>query len=297
MTSPVRVLVLGSGGIGTLIAARLAVDPQVQVSLAVRRPTPSVVLVGDGEERVAPVEIVTDVAGLAPFDWVVVATKAYDVPGLADWFAAPACRGARYLVAQNGVEHAERLAPWIEVDRVLPAIVTYGAERTAPGRVAQTLSGVVRLPQTPLAQAFSALAAGGALNVEVTAEFAVALWTKLAHNLASNSLTTIADVSVREVALRPGLRAAAIALVAECRAVAAAVGVRLDERLTEEMLTLFASFPATVHSSMWQDRQAGRRFEHDAISGALVRIGEAWGVATPRVHLTTCLLDGLEMGY
>ncbi|WP_235739109.1 ketopantoate reductase family protein [Nocardioides alcanivorans] len=296
MTSRSRVLVLGSGGIGSLVAARLAMDPDVDVTLAVRRPTSSLTLVEGDNEFVAPVHIVTGPAGLERYDWVVVATKVYDVPGLRSWFESEVCDGARYLVAQNGVEHAERLAPWVPAGRVLPAIVTYGAERVTPGRVVQTLAGSVRLPSNALADEFAAVSAAGSLQVDVVAEFATALWTKLALNLASNSLTTIADVPVREVALRPGLRDVATSLVTECCAVARATGVELEESVVDEMVTRFAEYPPTLHSSMWQDRHSGRLFEHDAISGALTRIGRARGIDTPCAALITSLLDGIEMG-
>ncbi|MGY1806186.1 ketopantoate reductase family protein [Blastococcus sp. SYSU D00669] len=291
-----RVLVLGAGGIGGLLAARLADDPELSVSIAVRRPTPALSFTAHGSLTLPPVDVVTSAESLGPVDWVVVATKAYDVAGIAPWLGAPACEGARIAIAQNGVEQVERVAPYAPLDLLLPVIVTYGAERPGPGEIVQTLAGTTRVPSGPLGAAFAAMAARSSLAVDVVEDFPTALWTKLAWNLVGNSLSTITDLPVREIGRRPELRALATRLVEECAAVARCEGATLEPDLVEGMLDVFAGFPTTVRSSMWQDRRAGRPLEHDAISGAVVRGGERRGIETPYSQMATLLLASLGEG-
>lgn len=291
---PTRVLVLGAGGIGGLLASKLSANADVSVSLAVRRPTPPLRFTVGGIETAVPVEIVSDPADVAPVDWVVVATKAYDVSGLGPWLRSTSCREARVAVAQNGVEQVRRLAAFVPPQRVLPVIVTYGAERREPGRVVETLAGTTRVPAGEAGAAFAALAAPTDLEVDLVDDFVSALWVKLGWNLVGNSLSTITDLPVREIGLRPELRALAVELVAECRAVAGSQGAVLPEGIAQEMLDVFAAFPATVRSSMWQDREAGRPFEHDAISGAVVRVAGGCGIEVPYSRMTTHLLETLS---
>jgi 2-dehydropantoate 2-reductase len=289
-----RLLVLGAGAIGGLLASRLAANPDVQVSVAVRRPTPAVTFVVDGQESRPAVRVVSSPDELDIVDWVVVATKAYDVSGLAPWLTAGACAGAHVAVAQNGVEQVDRVAPYVDAARVMPVIVTYGAERPEPGRIVQTLEGTIRVPADDRGRDFAAVATPTGLIVEVVDDFVTALWTKLAWNLVGNSLSTITDLPVREIGVRPELRRLAELLVAECRTVAATQGARLEPDLAAEMLAVLAGYPTTVRSSMWQDRDAGRPFEHDAISGAVVRAARRGGLSAPYSLMATELLETLS---
>jgi len=292
-----RILVLGAGAIGGLIAAKLSARDDNEVALAVRRPVPRLSFTFEGRETEPPVRILTTPGDLdGAVDWVVVATKVYDTAGLTSWFEAPACSGAKVVVAQNGIEHVARLGAFVEPGRVLPMLVTYGAARSAPGAVIETLNGTTRIPAGGLAEGFAAVARGTGLEVELVDDFATALWTKLTWNLVGNSLTTIADVPVREIARRRGLRVLTELLVDECRVVANSEGAQVDEAIAAEILSAFEGYPETVRSSMWQDRDAGRPFEHDAISGAVVRAAERAGLDAPYSRMVTELLDSLSPG-
>lgn len=291
-----QVLVVGAGAVGGLVAARLADDPLLSVTVGARSPLPGLWFTEAGTAAGArrAVRIALGPEGLQPADWVVVATKAYDAAGLERWLTAPCCAGARVAVAQNGVDQVERIAHLVDPGAVIPAIVTYGAERPGPGQVVQTLPGRVRVPRGDLGEDLAALAGGSSLEVEVVDDFVTALWSKLVLNLVSNSLTTLLDVPVQEVARRPALRRIADDLIAECCRVGRRVGADLDEDRFRRQVDAFADFPRALHSSMWQDRQAGRPFEHDAISGVLVREGERLGVDVPVARTVTALLDALS---
>lgn len=286
------VLVVGAGGIGGALAARLALTGGHEVSLAVRRPTPPLTFTEAGRTSSAPVRLVVDPAELGGVEWVVVATKAYDVPGVLPWLEASG--SAAVAVAQNGVEHVQRVAPVVPAERVLPVIVTFGAERVEPGRVVETLPGLVRVPDGDLGRRFAALLAGGSLPVELVGDLTTALWTKLCWNLLGNTLSTLVDVPVREIALRPDLRVLALDLLAECTAAAAAEGAAVDAAIGDDILTAFAAYPDTVRSSMWQDRAAGRPFEHDAIAGAVVRAATRHGLQAPYSSMATRLLAAMS---
>ncbi|MET7399935.1 2-dehydropantoate 2-reductase [Dactylosporangium sp. NPDC005572] len=300
-TAAGRVLVVGAGAIGGLIAAKLAEAPGVTVLLAARRPIERFTFTPLGGEPAEPDVTVLREPGELPgspgppgLSWVVVATKTYDVGGVGRWLGLPAVAGATVVVAQNGVGHQERLAPFVDPARVVPALVTYGAGRTGPGRVVHTLDGVVRVPAGAGGEGFAALAASTSLKVEVVADFAAAQWTKLAYNLVGNSISTITGLPVREIGRRPELRRIATALVDEARRVAATQLATLPADLAERMLDEFAAYPDTVRSSMWQDRQAGRPLEHDAISGAVVRVARSHNIDAPFSQMATDLLETLS---
>lgn len=289
-----RVLVVGAGGIGGLLAARLSSSPHLQVSLAVRRPTPALSFEQGGVPQHPPVQVVQDPGLLESTQWVIVATKAHDVGGVAGWLRAEACREARVGVAQNGIEHADRLAPFVDPGRVVPLIITYGAERPRPGCIVQTLDGVARVPDTDGGREFADLARGSTLKVEPVTDFDSALRTKLIWNHVATSLTTLANVPIRDVAHRPALRDLGERMVSECLTVARAHDVVLPETFGSAMMEMFGGFSESVHSSMWQDLRAGRPLEHRAISGAVIRAADRVGLSVPHSRTVAALLAGIS---
>ena len=77
----------------------------------------------------------TDPSEAFEADWVIVATKAYDVAGTEKWLERLCCKGAPVAVLQNGVEHRERFAPYVAMEKILPAMVDCPVERQAPDKV------------------------------------------------------------------------------------------------------------------------------------------------------------------
>lgn len=289
-----RITVLGAGAMGGLIAARLSDRDDHQVTLVSRRPLDGLRLQDSHGTREAAVVVASSPGDLEVCDWLIVATKVYDVETLTSWMDVLVGDSTLVAVAQNGIGHAERVASHAPQERVLPLILTHGAQRTEPGLVVHTLQGEVKVPDTAVGRAFQAIADGVGLSVVVVEDFERALWTKLAWNLVGNSLSTIADLPVREVGLRPELRELAVELVAECTAAAAEEGVRLDPGLADEIVDTMAGYSDAVRSSMWQDLHAGRRLEHEAISGAVERVAARHGVAAPYSRMATRLLGSLS---
>lgn len=65
----------------------------------------------------------------------------------------------------------------------------------------------------------------------------------------------------------------------------------------EQTLTPFVLPKAAAHrSSMLQDVEAGRRTEIDYLNGAVVRMGQRHGVATPANDAIACLVRAREVG-
>lgn len=87
-----------------------------------------------------------------PVDWVIVATKAYDVEGASKWLPTLCANGAPVAVAQNGVEHRERFAPYVALTRILPVIVECAVERADDGNVRVRGAAGMRVENTPLGQ-------------------------------------------------------------------------------------------------------------------------------------------------
>jgi 2-dehydropantoate 2-reductase len=277
---------VGVGGIGGVFAAHLARRPDVAVELCVRQSFDRLVVEGLTSADLS-LRVVTDPADIAPVDYVLLATKSHQTSGTAAWLASLVGPDTTVVVLQNGIDHEHRVASLLgrgSTAAVVPALVYIGAHAKAPGRISHDLAGETIVPDTEGGREVAALLAGTGLAVTVRDDFERYRWLKLAANVAASSLTTLHLLPARDVATDPALRHRAAALIDECVAVAAAMGVPLGDGVAEAILSQLAGYPPDVTSSMCRDRLAGRPLELDALLSVVVRHGQANAVATPAIE-------------
>src|SRR4030081_2921056 len=154
-----RVAVIGSGAVGGVFASGLS-SAGHHVMLCVRTPLPRLAVMSQGQRREVPVEIVTDPRGVAPVRWLILSTKAQDTPGAAPWLSQLADENTTIIIAQNGVDHAARVAPFAPQATVLPALGYVAAERVAPGEIVHHLGSQLTVPAGARADALTQLAQG-----------------------------------------------------------------------------------------------------------------------------------------
>jgi 2-dehydropantoate 2-reductase len=225
-------------------------------------------------------------------DWVLVATKAYDASGAAEWLAPLRGKGAPVAVLQNGVEHRENFAPWVKPEDVVPVLLYCPAERLAPGKVRQRRAARVDVPDDRLGREFAALFAGSDVEVTPRGDFVTALWRKLSMNAvgALNALLLRPEGVFREAPVAELARG----LARECVAVSRAQGALLDENAVEAVLELYRQNPPDTVNSIHADRLAGRMMEIEARNGVIVRLGRKHGIPTPYNQMAFTLLEALS---
>jgi 2-dehydropantoate 2-reductase len=274
-------VVVGAGALGSLLSALWSRRATVTL---VARPASAAALRRAGGIRIEglcagfyPVAVATEPTP-APGAVVVVAVKAYDLEAALLALAPRLDPSHTVVVLQNG------LGVRAAAERVLGRPVTRGvtflaAARDAPGVVRYNASGKTYLPSGSVALE---LWRGADLPVEPVDAIERYEWRKLAINAVINPLSAL--LGVDNGALLPlanGVRS----LVAELAAVAQRDGCELDADETLDKILASMRQTARNPSSMLQDVRAGRRTEIDWINGAVVRLGERYGVATPQHRL------------
>lgn len=294
MISPAKlsIAVVGPGAIGGTVAAWLSHSPNVaSVTLCVRTPLDRLVVTApDGRLIEADPRVVTDPSQVAEaVDWVLVATKAYDVAGAAKWLTPLVGADTRVAVLQNGVEHVERFSPYVDPERILPVIVDIPAERDAPGRIRHRRNGTITVPAGAAGEAFCTLFVDEALVASTTDDFTTAAWTKLSLNCvgAVNALTRLPA----GVVTQDGVADLMLAMVRECVLVGRAVGANLGDEVPDWVVERTrASAPNSVNSLLG-DQLAARPMEWDARNGVIARLGRAHGIPTPLNAMAATLLS------
>jgi 2-dehydropantoate 2-reductase len=287
-----RIAIVGVGAIGGVIAGLLQSAGRHELILCTRSPLARLsVETADG---VVSVEArnATDPVDAVEVDWVLVATKAYDVVGAAAWLERLCAKGAPVAVLQNGVEHRERFATYVPMQTILPVVVDCPAERQAADRVRQRGVMHLKVPDDVLGREFVGLFAGTAADAVVVPDFQTVAWRKLCHNAAG----VLPALTLQPAGVMRGEAMGEVArqIVRECAEVGRAEGAQLGDEVADDVLAAYRASPADSVNSLHADRLAGRPMEIDARNGAIVRLGRKHGVATPANAMAVALLEAMS---
>lgn len=242
------------------------------------------------EEVVVRVEATDKPSEIGPVDAVLFAVKSYDTRA-----AAEACRpligsGTEIIDIQNGVDNEDLLAGMYGAECVLGGSTRIEAMLEEPGAVAR-LSPIARLDMGPWSGGVSDRhrALHGAMvecgiDAHLDPDVRRVKWEKFLFICPAGAVTAVARATLGEVAAVPETLALFRAAVAEVERVAAASAVHLGgEAAVDRVVEAVRSLPSAMKTSMQRDLEQGRRFELEAFSGAVRRIGAAREVPTP-VH-------------
>jgi len=304
-----RYLIVGTGALGSVFGGLLRHQGQA-VAFMGRGPhfeqitTRSLTIDGIwGDFAVGPVARHQDPSDR--YEVILLCVKSFDTQ--------EACRQIRGLLApggiivsmQNGLGNLEIITREFGAASTIGARVIFGAQVMQPGLVRVTvyaepvLVGAVAAdyPWQPLAQAVEDLNRAGIPTRQVE-DILTHIWGKVLYNCALNPLGAILGVPYGALGDNPHTREVMRLLIEEIYRVAGAKGIALGFAEASGYFDFFLKnlVPATANHwpSMWQDLQAGRRTEIEALNGAICRYGEAAGVPTPYNDVVSRLVRFLE---
>ncbi len=276
------VAVIGLGRVGGIAAAWLQHGGRHDVTVCARRPLAKLTLEHDRGAVDLPLRTLTDPTDAYAVDWVLLCTKAHETASAAPWLEKLCRPTTRIAVLQNGIGHAERVAPFARGAAVLPVVVYYNGERLSEDRVRfrHVSEHDVAVADDELGRGFAQLLAGTPIAVLLSADFKTLIWRKLLINAVANPITALTRQR-QGVLRRNDVRALSLDVLAEAIAVARADGARLASDEAEQTLRTLYTYPPEAGTSMYFDTLAGRPLEIEALTGAIVSAGEKYGVATP----------------
>jgi 2-dehydropantoate 2-reductase len=135
--------------------------------------------------------------------------------------------------------------------------------------------------------------ADAGVPTEISDNVRGALWAKLIVNCAYNAVSAIAQRPYGENVRSEGIQEVMADVVAECRAVADADGVRLPADIEGAVRKIAETMPAQF-SSTAQDLARGKRSEIDYLNGFIVRRAKALGIDVPANRVLWALVRLIE---
>lgn len=281
-------LVLGTGAMASLIAARLARSGSA-VTIAGTWPEGVEAIREKGisvqEARTSwsvPVPALVRSGPLPLTPVVFVCVKSYQTADVAPVARRAVRAGGLIITLQNGCGNREQLEATPGRGSVVLGVTTAGASLVGPGRI-QAFPGAVLLDRTVDADMVERVAEKlrtAGFHAEAVLDIERHAWLKLAVNCAINPLSAILGLPNGGLAADAALRERMIAAAREVAAVAAARGLALEDDVADVVVAV-ARATSGNRSSMLQDVQGGRPTEIEALCGAVCREGEARGVPTP----------------
>jgi 2-dehydropantoate 2-reductase len=312
-----RILVVGCGAIGGVIAAHLAeLEHDVTVlttNAAIAGALRSRGLEVRGESPPAPSlpkSVLESLdGGVSPFDYVLLAVQPPQVEAAARSSIGSLKSSGRMVCFQNGLCE-ERIGSFVGEDRVLGAVVAWGASMVEPGVYDRTSAGGFALGRLDgqsdpaLEELARVLEAVG--PVTLTSNLRGARWSKLAINCAISTLGTIGGDRLGALMRYRYVRRLALEVMTEVVAVARAERVRLEKvsgtidldwiALTDAeavasgspslvakhglMLAVGARY-RRLRSSMLAAIERGRPPAVDFLNGEVVERAKTHGIPTP----------------
>ncbi|WCE05441.1 2-dehydropantoate 2-reductase [Pseudoxanthomonas sp. JBR18] len=292
-----RIAIMGAGAVGCYYGALLARAGHV-VTLIGR---PSLVeavrqrgLLLDSERFTGAValEASDDPAAVAGAELVLFCVKSGDTEMAGAQIAPWLDSDAHVLSLQNGVDNAARLAQVLGRD-VIPVAVYVATEMVGPGHVRHHGRGDLIMGPSPNGTALAAVLDQAGIPTRVSDTVMAALWAKLTINCAYNALSALSGQAYGTLVQSEGVSEVMRDAFDECLAVAASQDVALPESLWQDTLNIARNM-AAQRSSTAQDLARGRTSEIDHLNGAVVRLGQAAGIATPVNRTLWCLVKLAE---
>ena len=282
------ILILGTGALATLFAARLR-QSGCRITMlgtwkegleALSKNGARLVDI-NGEEHQFDVRVTSDPRECVGIEHALVLVKAWQTDRVARQLAECLPANGMAVTLQNGLGNRETLAQSLGLDRVALGTTTSGATLLGPGLARAGGEGIISIERHPaLGRIEDALSAAG-FNVHIVEDAQSLVWGKLVINAAINPLTALLRVSNGQLLERPSARRMMCSLAHETAQVANAEKISLPFQDPIAAAEDVARKTGANHSSMFQDVLRGAPTEIDAICGAVVRAARKHQIHTP----------------
>lgn len=299
-----KILVLGAGAVGGYFGGRLAqagadvtflVRPQRAALLAKAGLRISSKAAGDLSLQPKCV-----VAGeVRPvYDLVMLTAKAYDLPSAVEAIA-PAFDGGNgnVLPLLNGMAHLAVLDERFGRQRVLGGVAYIGATLAPDGEIRhlnefhRIAFGPRHAAQKGVCEAFAAASAGAKANFNLVDTIEQALWDKWVLLASLAGMTCLMRAPVGDIVATGSGAALALALLAECTAVARAEGFATPDGVRANYVKMLTQPGSSQAASMLRDIEAGAQAEGDHVFGPLLALARKHGLATPLLEVAATHLE------
>jgi 2-dehydropantoate 2-reductase len=304
----IKVAVVGAGALGSAFAA-LLFESGTDVVLLSERKDHVELLVSQGlevsenatESRIVKVPAAFDINACEAVDLAIVLVKSTQTAHAVERILPILKPNSAVLSLQNGVGNEEIITDAVGESRVIGGKTYVGSVSTGPGQISIGLAGKTTVigefdgsTSTRIAD-ISELFNRARIVTHATTNILGAIWDKLLVNVATGAISAITGLPYGDLYQIQEIRQTVFRAVDEAIEVADSIGVHLSIRDTEVIWNNAKSRLAPdFKASMLQSIEACQPTEIDVINGAVVRLGNRYGVPTPVNQAFVAAVKGIE---
>ncbi|GAA0709200.1 2-dehydropantoate 2-reductase [Dyella marensis] len=228
---------------------------------------------------------------------VLATVKSGDTAQVGQELAAVLPPDALVISFQNGLHNADTLRAALPGRTVLAGMVPFNVLQREPGVFHQGSSGELMVEEHPALQPYLPVFADAGLPVEPRRDMAAVQRAKLLFNL-NNAINALSGLPLRDELAQRGWRRCLALAQAEALGIFARLHLpvakltplpprwlpallKLPDALFARLASRMLAIDPLARSSTWEDLQAGRRTEVDALHGAVVELAERAGREAP----------------
>jgi 2-dehydropantoate 2-reductase len=301
-----RILIVGAGATGGYFGGRL-LQAGLDATFLVRERRAALLAQHGlrirsalGDADIAEPPTVTAATLREPFDLVLLSCKAWDLPQAIKDIAPAMGERSAVLPVLNGMRQLDLLDARFGASRVLGGQCVIAATLDADGTVhhlnrSHSLSfgerdGSASERLRRIAQAMAGV------NFEPRASSTIVqdMWDKWVFLASLAGITCLMRAPVGDIVAAHGGREATLALLDDCRRVAAACGHEPHPAVLQRAREVLTETGSTLSASMMRDLEHGGRIEADHVIGDLLARGEVHGLETPLLRLAYAHLKSYE---
>lgn len=288
-----KIGVFGTGGVGGYFGGKLAHSGQEVVFIARGKQLKALQLTGlrvesvNGDFWVNPVKATNTPQEAGIMDAILVGVKAWQVPAAARALRPMIGPDTFVVPLENGVEAPAQLAEEIGNKHVLGGLCRISSFIAEPGHIRHVgiepfiAFGELNNQTSQRSQSLLNAFLNAGVKAEIPANIQAAMWEKFAFISAISGVAGVTRAPIGVVRSLPETRRMLTLALSEIVAVANAYHVDLSPDFVSLNMDFIDNLPEGTQPSMQRDLVLGRPSELAYQNGAVVRLGQARGIATP----------------
>lgn len=289
-----RIAVFGTGGVGGYFGGRLAEAGEEVIFVARGEHLRVIQTQGlqvdslAGNFIIQPAQATDDPAQVGPVEVVLVCVKAWQVVEAAQAIRPMVGLETMVVPLQNGVDAPGELAAALGAEHVLGGLCGLIAFVAGPGHIRHTgiepfvtFGELDNHPSERVERLRQAFARTQGVTVTVPPDIQAAMWRKFLLIATWSGVGAITRAPIGVLRSVPETRELLGQSLQEILEVAKARHIALPADVVSQTLAFIDTVPPHGTASMQRDIMAGRPSELASQNGAVVRLGQEVGVATP----------------
>ncbi|NOZ41807.1 MAG: 2-dehydropantoate 2-reductase [Alphaproteobacteria bacterium] len=290
-----RIAIMGSGGIGGFLGAKLATAGHEVIFIARGRHLQAIksnglkLLSTEGDIDIHPATAYSNSRDAGSVDLILFCVKLYDTAAAARACLAMMADDTFILTLQNGVESVDMISAIVGAGKTIGGSIYVSANIDRPGVIRHSggtnsihFAETSNLPGRRT-EILETIFNDAGLVGQCADNLQRMLWTKFVLLCANASLGSLTDSGAVALCSDPDGRALLTGAMQEVCAVARAMGIILPENTVAELLAVImnAAPRQDLIASQCLDLRSGNRLELEWIQGTLHRLGRKYHVPTP----------------